>query len=71
MRRIDAAAVTLAAAGIAGTAAVVMAAYRAHTIEQRSVEVIDAVLDCAFFAEEGDTCQVEERQLTTAGPPRS
>ncbi len=65
MRRIDAAAVTLAGAGIVVTAAVVMAAYRANTIEQRSVEVIDALLDCAFFAEEGDTCQAEERQLTT------
>jgi hypothetical protein len=64
MRRIDAAAVTLAAAGIVVTAAVVMAAYRANTIEQRSVEVIDALLDCAFFAEEGDTCLAEERQLT-------
>ena len=71
MRRIDAAAVRLAVAGIAGTAAVVMAAYRAHTIEQRSVEAIDAVLDCAFFAEEGDTCQAEERQLTAVRPPGS
>ncbi len=64
MRRIDAAAVTLAAAGIVVTVAVAMAAYRANTIEQRSVEVVDALLDCAFFAEEGDTCQAEELQLT-------
>jgi len=67
MRRVDAAAITLAAAGIAVTAAVVMAAYRGNTIEQRSVEVIDALLDCAFFAEEGDTCQAEERRVPTAG----
>ena len=71
MRAIDAAAVTLAAAGIVVMVAVVMAAYRANTIEQRSVEIIDALLDCAFFADEGDTCQAEERQLTVrnaAGP---
>ena len=67
MRRIDAAAFTLAAAGIVVTVAVVMAAYRANTIEQRSVEVIDALLDCAFFAEEGDTCLAEERQLSPPG----
>ncbi len=56
MRRIDGAAVTLAAAGIVVTVAVAMVAYRADTIEQRSVDVVDALLDCAFFADEGDTC---------------
>lgn len=48
-------------------AAVVMAAYHANTIEQRSVEVIDALLDCVFFAEEGDTCQAEERTISPPG----
>jgi len=71
MRQIDAAAVTLAAAGIVVMVAVVMAAYRANTIEQRSVDIIDALLDCAFFADEGDTCQAEEGQLTTVSPPGS
>ena len=66
MRKIGAVTVRWVAAGIVVMAAVAMVVYRANAIEQKSVEAIDALLDCAFFGDEGDTCQAEERQLRAA-----